>query len=75
MLCDLNRKEIQKRGDICIRIADSLCCTVETHINIAKQQQSNLKKKERKRTAKKLFVGSGMAVTILKLSCTALLNR
>ena len=29
MLCgDLNGKEIQKRGDICILIADSLCCTV-----------------------------------------------
>ena len=32
MLCDdLNGKEIQKRGDICICIADSLCCTVETN--------------------------------------------
>ena len=28
---DLNGKEIQKRGDICIRIADSLCYTVETN--------------------------------------------
>ena len=27
---DLNGKDIQKRGDICIRIADSLCCTAET---------------------------------------------
>ena len=33
---DLNRKEIQKRGDICIHIADSLCCTIETN-NILKQ--------------------------------------
>ena len=32
VLCgDLNGKEIQKRGDICIRIADSLCCTAETN--------------------------------------------
>ena len=32
MLCgDQNGKEIQKRGDICICIADSLCCTVETN--------------------------------------------
>ena len=32
MLCgDLNGKEIQKRGDIGICIADSLCCTVETN--------------------------------------------
>ena len=30
MLCgDINGKEIQKGGDICIHIADSLCCTVE----------------------------------------------
>ena len=29
--CDLNGKEIPKRGDICICIADSLCCTVETN--------------------------------------------
>ena len=29
VLCgDLNEKEIQERGDICIRMADSLCCTV-----------------------------------------------
>ena len=35
MLCgDLNGKEIQKRGDICIRIADSLCCTVETNTTL-----------------------------------------
>ena len=31
MLCgDLNGKESQKRGDICIHIADSLHCTAET---------------------------------------------
>ena len=35
MLCgDLNREEIQKRGDICIRIADSLCCTAETNTTL-----------------------------------------
>ena len=28
---DLNGKEIQKRGDVCIHIADSLCCTAETN--------------------------------------------
>ena len=28
---DLNEKEIQKRGDVCIRIADSHCCTVKTN--------------------------------------------
>ena len=26
---DLNGKEIQRRGDICIRIADLHCCTIE----------------------------------------------
>ena len=28
---DLNGKEIQKREDICIHIADSLCCTAESN--------------------------------------------
>ena len=28
---DLKEKGIQKRGDICIHIEDSLCCTVETN--------------------------------------------
>ena len=37
---DLNGKEIQKRGDMCICIADSLCCTVEIY-NIVKQLYSN----------------------------------
>ena len=32
MSCDgLYGKEIEKRGDICTRIADSLCCTVEAN--------------------------------------------
>ena len=31
---DLNEKEIQKRGDICIHIADSLRCTAETNITL-----------------------------------------
>ena len=29
---DLNGKEIQKRGDICV--ADSFCCTVETNTTL-----------------------------------------
>ena len=42
---DLNGKEIQKKSrDVCIRIADSLCCTVETNI-IVKQLHSKKKKK------------------------------
>ena len=35
VLCgDLNGKEIQKRGNICLCIADSLCYTVETNITL-----------------------------------------
>ena len=35
VLCgDLNGKEIQKRGDICIHKADSLCCIVETNTTL-----------------------------------------
>ena len=30
---DLNGKKIQKRGDMCICIADSVCCTAETNTN------------------------------------------
>ena len=42
MLCgELNGKEIQKRGDICIHVPDSFCCTVETntHCEVIIQQQ------------------------------------
>ena len=35
VLCgDLNGKEIQKRGDVCIQIADSLCCTAENNTTL-----------------------------------------
>ena len=35
VLCgDLSGKEIWKRGDLCIHIADSLCCTVETNTTL-----------------------------------------
>ena len=30
----LNGKEIQKRGHICIHIADSFCCTAETNTTL-----------------------------------------
>ena len=30
----LNGKEIQKRGDVCMRIADSLCCAGETNTTL-----------------------------------------
>ena len=31
---DLNGKEIQKRGDVCIHTADCLCCTVDTNTTL-----------------------------------------
>ena len=34
VLWGLNGKEIQKRGDMCIYIADSLCYTSETNITL-----------------------------------------
>ena len=35
MLCsDLNEKEIQRRGDTCIHVADSLCCTTESNTTL-----------------------------------------
>ena len=42
----LNGKEVQKRGDKSIRIAYSLCYTVETN-NIVKQIYSNKNKKKK----------------------------
>jgi len=40
VLCgELNGKEIQKHGDICIHVTDSICCPAET--NIVKQLYSN----------------------------------
>ena len=32
---DLNGKEIQKRGDICVCTADSLCCAAETNTTLS----------------------------------------
>ena len=31
---DRGEKEVQEGGDICIYIADSLCCTVETNMTL-----------------------------------------
>ena len=31
---DLNGMEIQKGEDMCIRMSDSLCCTVETNTTL-----------------------------------------
>ena len=31
---DVNVNETQKRGEICIHMADSLCCTVETNTTL-----------------------------------------
>ena len=41
MFCgDLNGKEIQKRGEMCLQMADSLRCTIETN-NTAQQLYFN----------------------------------
>ena len=33
-MCDVNRKEIQKGGDVCTCMADSLCCPAETNTTL-----------------------------------------
>ena len=45
---ELNAKEIQKGGDICVYVADSFCCTVETNITYS-NKKVNLKNKGKKR--------------------------
>ena len=48
ILCDdLNRKEIQKRGDTCIHIADSLCCIAEHTILLNDYIPLKIKKKKK----------------------------
>ena len=48
MLCgdldgwDVGRWEVQEGVDICIHIADSLCCTAETKHNFVKQLYPNV---------------------------------
>ena len=39
---DLNGKEV-KKGDVCLCMADSLCCTVGTDTAVVKQLCSNKK--------------------------------
>ena len=47
VLCgDLNGKEIQKRGDMCIHTADSFHCTVETNTTLLNNYTSIKKKKK-----------------------------
>ena len=58
VLCgDLHGKEIQKGVDICIRIADSLCCTAETS-NTVKQLYFNFFKKQCEYTQVNIYKGS-----------------
>ena len=57
-----NRKEIQKRGDICICIADSLCCMVET--KAVKQLYSN--KNQFKKKSKTIFTIAAQQNELLK---------
>ena len=39
-------REVQKGGDICIHIADSLCCTAETNIKVWSNYTPKKKRKE-----------------------------
>ena len=31
---DVNGKEVQKGGDVCVRTADSFCCTAKTNTTL-----------------------------------------
>ena len=53
MLCgDLNEKEIQNRGDICIHIADLLCYTAEISTTL---QTTTLQFFKKKNASEKTF--------------------
>ena len=32
--CDLNGKEVQKGGDMCVCVADSFCCAVQANTTL-----------------------------------------
>ena len=69
MLCgDLNGKEIHKRGDICIRIADSLCCTAETHTTLKSNYTPIKIKKKKKRMNSKVRLPVLRSLTYLVYS-------
>ena len=64
----LNGKEIPKRGDICKRTADSLCCTVETNtalwsnytpVKITLKKQSPLLEERKQIYGKTKYLGLG----------------
>ena len=48
---DGGEREIQEAGDVCIHIADTLCCTAETN-NIVKQLYSNNTREKKERPTK-----------------------
>ena len=48
-----NGKEIHKRGDMCVCIADSLCCTAETNTTL-ESNYTPIKKKRRRKKVKDL---------------------
>ena len=59
MLCgDLNGKEIQKRGNTCIQMADSLCCTAENNTTLYSDQ--NWKKEKSPMRGCPVCEGSGL---------------
>ena len=57
MLCGyLNEKEIQKRGDICLCIADSWCYTHNIVINTPENSYTEIKANNKKRNMNKVPV-------------------
>ena len=58
---DLNEKDFQKRGDMCIHILDSPCCTAETNTTLL-INCTTIKKQTNKKTPE---LGTGTAVLIM----------
>ena len=69
---DLNGKEIQKRGDICIHMTGSLCCTAENN-NIVNQLYSN-KKLILKRKKKNIMQGIDGLVQMIMYQAQTLIR-
>ena len=62
---DLNGHKIQKRGDICICMADSLCCTAK-NITVKQPYFNNIFLKEYIEILDRLITGSKKASLIKK---------
>ena len=57
VLCgDQNGKEIQGKGDICIHVADSLCCTAETNTTLQSTYTLSTKIKNKTKRPRKVIL-------------------